>query len=362
MGGPSKLRPVTEAPCISLVCPVFNEEQCLAEFHRRVLAAVTSIDPAVRYEIIYVDDGSSDSSPQILKQLCSRDRNVRMIRLSRNFGHQFAITAGIDHAAGDAVVVIDSDLQDPPEVIGAMVEQWRAGYEVVYGVRSDRDGESALKLLTARLFYRLINRLSDIDLPLDSGDFRLLDRKVVQQLQMLRERNRYVRGLVAWVGFRQCGVSYQRAGRHSGVSKYTPRKMLRLAADALTSFSEKPLRVALQLGVLATTAALALAAWILVGKILNPDSALPGFASLMTAVLMFGGLQLLSIGLLGEYVARIYLETKRRPLYVVGEQVNLVDDIELREQTTMSPAAEVWVERETNGRTRARDGMSGAGY
>lgn len=307
---------------VSLVSPVFSEENCLEEFYVRASKALRSIQPAVDYEIVFVDDGSTDRSPTILRDLCQRDPAVRVIEFSRNFGHQVAITAGIDHAAGDAVVVIDSDLQDPPEVIPELVERWREGNQVVYGVRRARDGESSFKRLTAKAFYRLLNRLSDTDLPLDSGDFRLLDRQVVGELRKFRERNRYVRGLVAWVGFRQCSVEYDRAGRHAGESKYTLRKMVRLAVDALTSFSEKPLRLALKLGVAATMAAIVLAGWILLGKVLEPQSALPGFASLMVVVLLLGGLQLLCVGLIGEYVARTYLETKERPLYIVSSQVN----------------------------------------
>lgn len=308
---------------VSLVCPVYSEEQCLREFHRRARGAVEAADPPVRYEFVYVDDGSTDSSPAILRELAAADPAVRVVTFSRNFGHQMAITAGIDSAAGDAVILIDSDLQDPPEVIPEMIRRWREGNEVVYGVRASRDGESRFKLWTAQAFYRILNKLADIDLPLDSGDFRLLDRKVIQELQGIRERNRYLRGLVAWVGFRQCAVPYERAERHSGSSKYTLSKMVRLAADALTSFSEKPLRLALQLGLVLTILAGLGAGWITVGKIVTPGSSVPGFASLMVVVLLLGGIQLLCLGLLGEYVARIYVESKQRPLYVVRERLNL---------------------------------------
>ena len=309
-------------PLVSLVCPVYCEENCLEEFYLRAVRTLRSMQPTVDYEILFVDDGSTDRSSAILRDLCRRDRSVRVIEFSRNFGHQVAITAGIDHAEGDAVVVIDTDLQDPPEVIPELVERWREGNQVVYGVRRVRRGDSPFKRFTARAFYRLLNRLSDTELPLDSGDFRLLDRQVVLELRRLRERNRYVRGLVAWVGFRQCSVEYDRAGRHAGESKYTLRKMVRLAVDAVTSFSEKPLHLALKLGVAATAVALLLAGWILLGKILEPDSALPGFASLMVVVLLLGGLQLLCTGLIGEYLARTYLEAKERPLYIVGQRLN----------------------------------------
>jgi dolichol-phosphate mannosyltransferase len=318
--------PTARLPLLSLVCPVYNEESSLAEFYGRARAALESISPAVAYEFVFVDDGSADGSRRILRDLSRRDPGVRVIELSRNFGHQVAITAGIDSADGDAVVVIDSDLQDPPEVVPLMVEEWRQGHRVVFGVRRVREGESRFKRWTAKAFYRLLNRLSDTDLPLDSGDFRLLDRKVVLELRKLRERNRYVRGLVAWVGFQQSCVEYDRAARHAGESKYTLEKMARLAIDAVTSFSAKPLRIAWQLGALATTAAIGLAAWFLLGKLLAPDRSVPGFASLMVVVLLFGGLQLLCVGLIGEYVARTYVEVKERPLYIVEERINFPAD------------------------------------
>jgi polyisoprenyl-phosphate glycosyltransferase len=316
-------------PLLSIVSPVYCEESCIGEFHARTKAAVEQITPPVRAEFIYVDDGSTDRSEAILRKIAESDPAVRVIRFSRNFGHQLAITAGVDSAHGDAVVVIDADLQDPPEVIPEFVREWRAGNEVVYGVRRARTGESQFKLRTARLFYRMLNRLSDTELPLDSGDFRLLDRQVVQELRQLREQNRYVRGLVAWVGFTQCAVEYDRAGRHSGESKYTLRKMVQLAIDAVTSFSEKPLRLALKLGIAATSMAVLLAGWFILGKILAPKSALPGFASLIAVVLLLGGLQLLCLGLIGEYVARTYLETKQRPLYIVRERLNFPPHPEL---------------------------------
>jgi dolichol-phosphate mannosyltransferase len=304
---------------------VYQEEDCLLEFHERLTGALAQIS-GVRTEIVYVNDGSRDSCPELLRKLCSEDRSVRLVDLSRNFGHQLAITAGIDHAAGDAVVVIDTDLQDPPEVIVELVERWREGWKVVHAVRTQRQGESRFKVATAKAFYRLINWLSDVPMVRDAGDFRLLDRQVVDELKRLRERNRYVRGLVAWVGFPQGCVEYQRDPRFSGSSKYQLKHMVSLATDAVTSFSEKPLRLAIQAGLIATTASLALAAWLVASKLLFPESALPGFASLMVAVLFFGGVQLLSTGLLGEYVGRIYRESKGRPLYVVGDLVNYASD------------------------------------
>lgn len=309
-------------PVISVVGPVMNESAGIRLFYERTTAAMEAIEPPVDHELVLVDDGSTDDSVAVMEELCAADPRVRLIVLSRNFGHQIAITAGIDNADGDAVVVIDSDLQDPPEVIAEMVRRWREGNKVVYGVRAERAGESRFKLLTAKLFYRLVNRLSDVDLPLDSGDFRLMDRQVVQALREIREENRYIRGLVSWVGFRQCAVEYQRDARFAGATKFTVRRMLKFALDGITSFSEKPLRLAIQLGAVTTFAALLLAVWIAVAKILRPENALPGFASLMIVTLFFGGVQLLSIGLLGEYVGRIYREAKRRPLYLVAERQN----------------------------------------
>lgn len=314
---------VPESETVSVVCPVFNEEGGIQAFHDRVTSAMRSIIPAVDYEIIYVDDGSTDASIEILNALATNDSHVGIVRFSRNFGHQLAITAGIDHAEGDAVVVIDSDLQDPPEVIAEMVTRWREGWEVVYGKRSVRSGESAFKRATANLFYRLINRLSDVDLPLDAGDFRLMDRKVVEVLKQIREENRYMRGLVSWVGFSQFALPYERDPRFAGETKYPLRKMLHFASDGISSFSEKPLRIAQQLGALVTIAAFLMAVYLVVGKITDPGSQLPGYASMMAVILFLGGVQLLTIGILGQYMGRTYRESKRRPLYVVSELTNV---------------------------------------
>jgi polyisoprenyl-phosphate glycosyltransferase len=309
-------------PLVSVVAPVFNEEEGLAEFYDQTTKAMEAIAPPVRHELVFVNDGSSDGSLGILRKLAEADRRVRVIDLSRNFGHQIAITSGIDNAAGDAVVIIDADLQDPPSVIAEMVARWREGFKVVYGVRSQRAGENRLKLWTAKWFYRLLNRLSDTPLPVDSGDFRLMDRQVVDALCELREENRYIRGLVSWVGFSQTAVHYARDPRHAGETKFTMRKMVRFAVDGITSFSEKPLRVSIQMGMLTCVVGLVLAAAIVIGKLIRPGSALPGYASIMSVVLFFGGVQLLSIGLMGEYVGRIYRESKRRPLYFVAERLN----------------------------------------
>jgi len=316
---------VVGSELVSVVCPVFNEEAGITEFYDRATAAMQAISPQVAYELVFVDDGSRDGSSDILKKLAKDDERVSLVQFSRNFGHQLAITAGIDYARGDAVVIIDSDLQDPPEVIAGMVERWREGWDVVYGQRTDRPGESRFKLGTARVFYRLINWLSDVHLPLDAGDFRLLDRKVVDALKNIREENRYMRGLVSWVGFKQCALPYEREPRFAGETHYPLRRMLRFATDGITSFSEKPLKIAISLGTLVTVGAFLMAMYIVVGKVIDPDSQLPGYASLMAVVLLLGGIQLLSIGILGQYLGRTYREAKGRPLYIVADRVNIHD-------------------------------------
>lgn len=308
---------------VSVVCPVFNEEDGIYEFYTRATKALEALAPSCSYELLFVNDGSRDNTSEILNKLADDDKRVALIEFSRNFGHQLAITAGIDRAKGDAVVVIDSDLQDPPEVIAEMVDKWAEGFDVVYGQRTTRPGESRFKLWSAKAFYRVINTLSDVELPLNAGDFRLMDRKVVEALKEIREENRYMRGLVSWVGFRQFALPYERDVRYAGETKYSLRKMLRFAADGISSFSEKPLRLAIQLGAMVTIGSFLLAMYVLIGKIADPDSQLPGYASMMTVMLFLGGAQLLSIGILGQYMGRTYRETKRRPLYIVANQVNI---------------------------------------
>jgi dolichol-phosphate mannosyltransferase len=308
-------------PLLSVVVPIYFEEETIDEFYGRMKAVLVGLEPELRHELIFVNDGSTDRSPELLRQLSARDARVRIIDFSRNFGHQIAITAGIDHAAGDAVVVIDGDLQDPPEVIVGMVAKWREGYKVVYGVRSIRKGESAFKLLTARLFYRLISNMSDVKLPLDSGDFRLMDRVVVEALNSIREENRYIRGLISWIGFPQYALPYERDSRYAGETKFNLKKMLRFALDGITSFSDKPLRLSSKLG-MATTAASFLAMVVLIfAKLLHPEETIQGWTSLLVVVLFLGGVQLISVGVLGEYIGRIYRETKGRPLYIVADRV-----------------------------------------
>jgi glycosyltransferase involved in cell wall biosynthesis len=306
---------------VSVVVPCFNEEAVLQETHRRLEAALGELAARERldYELVYVDDGSRDRTPLLLQQLQVGDRRVRVVRFSRNFGHQIAVTAGVEHAAGDAVVLIDADLQDPPEVIGEMVRRWLEGYDVAYGVRTDRPGESAFKLATAKAFYRFINRLSETDIPLDVGDFRLMDRKVVDALAAMPERDRFVRGMVSWVGFRQVAVPYRRDPRLAGESKYPLLKMVRFALDGITSFSVQPLRVATWFGFAVSALAVVGIVYAL-GMRLFTNDWVTGWTAMMIAVLFMGGVQLLSLGIIGEYIGRIYGESKRRPLYLVAER------------------------------------------
>ncbi|HEX6984151.1 MAG TPA: glycosyltransferase family 2 protein [Planctomycetaceae bacterium] len=303
-------------PLLSVVVPCFNEQEVLRETHRRLSAALRGL--RVDYEIVYVDDGSRDETPAILRELQSSDGRVRVVRFSRNFGHQVAVTAGMDHAAGDAVVLIDADLQDPPEVIADLLARWRDGYDVAYGRRTEREGETAFKRATASLFYRVLRALTPVDIPSDTGDFRLMDRAVVEALRRMPEQDRFVRGMVSWVGFRQTAVPYRREARFAGVSKYPVRRMLRLASDAIVSFSPLPLRLASYAG-LATIAAGLLATAAVLGFAAATRS-LPTAAAVGLAVaLVLGGVQLSAIGLLGEYVSRIYRQVQGRPLYVVRE-------------------------------------------
>lgn len=304
---------------VSLVVPCFNEEAVIAETHRR-LAALAAAQPDYRFEFVFVDDGSRDTTLALLRGIVASDPQARVIALSRNFGHQLAVTAGIDEARGEAVVLLDADLQDPPEVVAAMLAHWREGWQVVYGVRSERVGESYFKLLSARLFYRVLNYLSDTPIPLDTGDFRLMDRKVVEVLQQMPERDRFVRGMVSWVGFRQLPLPYRRAARFAGSTKYPLRKMLKFASNGIISFSMRPLKLAIHAGMLCALLACAGIVWAFVERLLTHNW-VPGWTAIIIAVLFLGGVQLISTGILGEYVGRTYMQTKGRPLYVVGERV-----------------------------------------
>ncbi len=303
-------------PRYSIVAPVFNEEQIIEELHRRMTEAMDTLDEP--YELVLVNDGSHDRSLELMLKLRETDPRVKIINFSRNFGHQVAITAGLDYAQGDAVIIIDADLQDPPEVVLQLIEKWKEGYEVVYAMREERKGESWFKETTAKLFYRLIIRITDIDIPPDTGDFRLADRKAVQAMRTLRERHRFMRGLSVWTGFRQTGVRYVRAERFAGETKYPLRKMVRFALDGITSFSYLPLQFATYFGfAIATLSLVGIAAVIFLR--LYGHQALLGQATTLVSVLFLGGIQLIFLGIIGEYLGRIYDEVKARPLYVVSD-------------------------------------------
>jgi len=303
-------------PVISVVAPVFNEAATLPEFYRRVAEALEPLGEP--WELVLVDDGSRDQSAELMRNLAHKDAHVRPVIFARNFGHQLAVTAGLDHSRGDVVVIIDSDLQDPPELIPNMLAKWREGYEVVYAVRTEREGETWFKLFTASLFYRLIYRITDVDIPLDTGDFRLLDRKVVDVMNKLRARHRFLRGMSGWVGFRQVGVPYRRAARFAGETKYPLKKMIRFASDAITGFSYFPLQLATYIGFICAGLSI-LAIPVVIALRIAGSHELSGQATTLIAVLLLGGVQLISLGILGEYIGRIYDEAKGRPLYITRE-------------------------------------------
>jgi polyisoprenyl-phosphate glycosyltransferase len=300
----------------SIIAPIYNEFENIPMLWERISQVMDSTGDA--WELILVDDGSSDGSTDQIRELAASDARVRPVIFARNFGHQIAVTAGLDYARGQAIVVIDADLQDPPEVILELAEKWKEGYEVVYAVRSEREGESWFKLFTASMFYRLIYRITDVKIPLDTGDFRLIDRKVVDVMNSMRERHRFLRGMSSWIGFKQVGVEYKRAARVAGVTKYPFKKMLRLALNAITGFSYFPLQVATYFGF--TAAGMAILAIPVVTIMRLVDSQFfEGQTTTLVSVLFLGGVQLISLGILGEYIGRIYDEVKGRPLYVVSE-------------------------------------------
>jgi polyisoprenyl-phosphate glycosyltransferase len=314
---------------VSLVLPVYNEQPVLDELTRRLDEFLAKMDPENLWEVIFVNDGSKDASLEMLVAACEKEPRFKLVNLSRNFGHQIAITAGLDRAEGDAVVIMDADLQDPPEIIIEMLQRFVEGYDVVYAVRRRRHGESWFKRVTAALFYRLLKRVVGVDIPTDTGDFRLMSRRAVLALRGLREANRFVRGLVAWIGFRQTAVYYDRSARFAGDTHYPLHKMLRFASDGIVSFSTLPLRMATFLGLLSGVIAAGVAVWVLVA-VLSGEFVVPGWATLMLAVSLASSAQLLMIGVLGEYLGRIYDEVKRRPLYLVNETKNLGAEGEVR--------------------------------
>jgi dolichol-phosphate mannosyltransferase len=338
------VEPLTDEPrtleLLSVVAPVYNEEALLEEFYSRVCSALSGLD----FELVLVDDGSTDSSPEILNRLASSDPRVHAVFLSRNFGHQTALTAGLDHASGDAVVMLDADLQDPPELIPRMLDDWHAGCDVVYAVREYREGESKFKLITAKWFYALFDKLTQVDLQHNSGDFRLLDRRALDALLTMRERSRFLRGMTVWVGYRQAAVPYRRDPRYAGETKYTVGKMLRFSLDAISSFSHRPLQLATLLGFVISTLAFIAIPVVVILRILG--SYLPGFGSITIAVLLLGGIQLIALGIIGEYVGRIYDEVKGRPLYLVRSRLNFPAEFP---EPPFSPAP---AERARTGSTR----------
>ena len=305
-------------PCLTVIVPCFNEQEVIAMSHARLKAALIGVcgDGAMDHEIIYVDDGSRDNTAQLLSQIAANDANVRIIPLSRNFGHQPAVTAGLDHARGDCAVIIDADLQDPPELIADMVKLWRAGFDVVYGQRTDRAGESAFKLATARLFYRGLNALSETEIPRDVGDFRLIDRCVIDAISEMPERDRFLRGMIAWAGFRQTALPYRRDPRAAGETKYPLSKMVRFGVDAVLSFSLAPLRLVITIGAWIVVAAVLAITYALLNRLFT-DQWVSGWTMLFIAIVFMGGVQLVVLGVIGEYVGRIYMASKSRPLYLV---------------------------------------------
>ncbi len=304
-------------PIYSIIAPIFNESGNIPELYRRIRSVLDSTGEF--WEIILIDDGSTDDSADLIRRYAAQDARVKPVIFARNFGHQIAVTAGLDYSQGNAVVIIDSDLQDPPEVILDLISKWKEGFQVVYAVRAEREGESWFKLFTASLFYRLITSITEVKIPLDAGDFRLLDRKVVNVLNQMRERHRFLRGLSTWVGFRQTGVPYRRVARQVGETKYPFRKMFRLAINAVTSFSYFPLQLATYIGFVAAGLSILSIPVVIAIRLWGTATPLLGQATTLIAVLFLGGAQLISLGILGEYIGRLYDEAKGRPLYIILE-------------------------------------------
>jgi len=300
----------------SIIAPIFNELGNIPELFRRVKETMENTGEP--WELLLIDDGSTDGSTDQIRDLATQDFHIKPVIFARNFGHQIAVTAGLDYALGQAVVIIDADLQDPPEVVLDMISKWKEGYEVVYAQRSEREGEPWLKLLTASIFYRLIYRITDVNIPMDTGDFRLLDRKVVAVMKGMRERHRFLRGMSSWVGFKQTGVRYKRAARYSGETKYPYKKMIKFASDAITSFSYFPLQLAMYLGFITAGISIIAIPVVIISRIVG-SHAFTGQATTLIAVLFLGGVQLISLGILGEYIGRLYDEAKGRPLYIIRE-------------------------------------------
>ena len=309
-------------PKVSVVIPMYYEEEVAEECYKRVKNVLTSLKD-YEHEILFVNDGSKDKTLEILESIAEKDKQVKVISFSRNFGHQCAVTAGLQYVTGDAIVVIDADLQDPPELIPDMLTLWKQGNEVIYAKRKTREGESKFKLLTAKMFYRILNGLSDVEIPADTGDFRLVDRKVVDVINSMPEHNKFLRGLFSWIGFKQQPFEYERKERFAGKTKYPLKKMLKLASDGIISFSTKPLKIVGGLGIITIIISVLLLLYSVISYIFNLNQLTPGWTSIMVAITLFSGVQLLSIWIISEYLARIYDESKKRPQYIISKTINL---------------------------------------
>ena len=307
---------------ISLVIPMYYEEQVAEECYKRVSKVLKELKD-YDYEIIFVNDGSKDKTLPILEDIAKKDKNVKVVSFSRNFGHQAAVTAGLKYVTGDAIVIMDADLQDPPELIPDMLKYWEDGYEVIYGKRKTREGESAFKLLTAKAFYSTLNKLSDVEIPKDTGDFRLVDRKVVDVINSLPEHNKFLRGLFSWVGFKQYSYEYERKERFAGKTKYPLKKMLKLAQDGILSFSTKPLKIVGGFGILSVIISICILIYSILSFTFKWNNLTSGWTSIMCTITFLGGVILISLWMIGEYIARIYDETKQRPQYIVDKTINI---------------------------------------
>ena len=307
---------------VSVIVPCFNEEEVIRETHTQISATLVN-DESLQYEFIFIDDGSSDRTPAILREIARKDGRVKLVALSRNFGHQPAVSAGIRYARGDLAVIIDADLQDPPQIIPDMIRQLiSTDSNVVYGVRKKRKGENPFYLVTAKMFYIFLNKLSEYPLPVDTGDFRVIDRRIIQNFNNLNENSKYIRGLISWMGFKQTPFYYERNPRHAGMPKYTLKKLVRLATTGIFYFSKKPLRIATAFGFVSVGLGLLLSAWVIYGKIRSPEYIISGWTSVILTIVYFGGVQLLTIGILGHYIGSLFDEVKKRPEYIVAEEIN----------------------------------------
>ncbi|HHU90615.1 MAG TPA: glycosyltransferase family 2 protein [Clostridiaceae bacterium] len=315
----------------SVIVPMYNEEEVITETYTRLTKVMDGIGE--NYEIIFINDGSRDNTGAIIREFCKNNKRIKMIDFARNFGHQIAITAGMDYAAGECMVIIDGDLQDPPELIPDMIKIWRDGYDVVYGKRKSRQGETFFKKITAKAYYRILRGLTNVDIPVDTGDFRLIDRKVSEALKQLPERSRYVRGLMSWVGFKQTAIEFERSERFAGETKYPLKKMLKLAMDGIMSFSYKPLKLASYIGAILSGISFLYLIIVVIQKLFFPETSQSGWTSLIAVSLFFNGIILLMLGIIGEYIGRIYEEAKGRPLYIISELKNMEERIGPRYKT-----------------------------